>query len=91
MSDAVRRAIRTFAQSFLGAFAASGVLSAFAEAGVVDWTVLKKAGISALIAGIIALMSFIQNALEDSGAIPAPLKAPASEGVNPVPDDGGSK
>lgn len=84
MSDAVRRAIRTFLQAFVGVLVSSGVLSAVGEAGVVDWSALKKVGLSALGAGVVALFTFIQNALEDEGSVPALLKAPASSGANPV-------
>lgn len=88
MSDALRRACRTFIQSFLGSVLTSGVLSAIETDGVVDYSVLQKVGVSALAAGLIAFLSFMQNALEDSPtvALPALLKAPASEGVDPVPD-----
>ena len=88
MSDAIRRAVRTFLQSFIGVLVSTGILSAIGESGVVDWSGLKKAGLSALGAGVVALLTFIQNALEDEGAVPAILKAPASEGVHPVPEDG---
>lgn len=70
MSDAIRRGLRTFVQSFLGTVLTSGILSAVGEAGVVDWAIAKKVGVSALAAGVIGLVSFIQNALEDSGAVP---------------------
>lgn len=89
MSDALRRAIRTFVQSFFGAFIASGVLSAMQTTGIVDWAVLQKAAVSAGTAGIIALLTWVINVLEDSGAVPSLLKSPASSGANPVPDDGG--
>lgn len=74
MTDPLKRAIRTFLQSFLGALITSGVLSAASESGVVDWSALKKAGIAALVAGIIALITYTQNVLEDSGAIKPLLK-----------------
>lgn len=76
-------------QSFFGAFIASGVLSAMQTTGVVDWAVLQKAAVSAATAGIIALLTWVVNALEDKGVVPAMLKSPASSGANPVPDDGG--
>lgn len=88
MSDAIRRAVRTFFQSFIGVLISSGILSAIGEAGVVDWSALKKVGVSALGAGIVAVLTFVQNWLEDDGAVPALLKAPASEGARPVPPGG---
>lgn len=84
MSDAVRRAIRTFVQAFFGVLATSGIFSAAGETGVVDWSGLKRVGISAAAAGVVALFSYAQNALEDAGTIPAALKAPASDGANPT-------
>ncbi len=65
MSDALRRASRTFLQAFLGTLIASGGFSAAQSEGVVDWSALTKVGISATVAGIIALVSWAQNALED--------------------------
>lgn len=85
MPDSVRRAIRTFFQAFLGAIITTGVLSTAATNGVVDWSSLKKAAVSALSAGIVATVSFVQNALEDKGTVPALLKAPASSGADPIP------
>ena len=52
----------------------------------IDVNFLGNVAIAATISGIIALISWAQNALEDKTAIPAVLKAPASEGQNPVPD-----
>lgn len=87
MSDALRRAVRTFVQAFLGSLLTSGILSSFETAGVVDWAALKKVAISAAAGAIIALLTFVQNALEDNGTIPAVLKATASSGANPVTRD----
>jgi hypothetical protein len=56
------------------------------DSAVVDWSALKKVGISAAAAGIIALLAFVQNWLEDTTQFPAVLKAKASDGENPVPD-----
>lgn len=77
MSDAVRRAIRTFFQTFVGVLISSGILSAMTEAGVVDWSALKKVVISAGAAAVVAVVTYIQNALEDSGTVPALLKDPS--------------
>jgi hypothetical protein len=85
MSDALRRAVRSFVQSFVGVLIASGVLSAASENGVVDWSAAKKAAMSAVAAGFVAVLTYVQNALEDNTSMPAVLKAPASEGENPVP------
>lgn len=84
MPDALRRAIRTFVQAFLGSIISSGVLSAMSTGGVVDLSVLGKAAAAAIVAGIIALVTFLQNFLEDNTSFPAVLKARASDGANPV-------
>lgn len=85
MPDPVRRAIRTYIQAFLGSILTSGVMSSVSTDGVVDWSVLRKAGVAAAAAGIVALITFIQNVLEDTTSFPAVLKAPPSAGENPVP------
>ena len=74
MTDALRRAIRTFCQTFIGTVIASGVLSAASENGVVDWSAFKKVGVSALAAAFVAVLSWAQNALEDHDAIPKLLR-----------------
>lgn len=89
MTDPIRRAIRGWFQTFLGSIITSGVLSTFEAEGVVDWAVLKKALISAAVAGVVAVVTLIQNVLEDHTTMPALLKAPPSPGVNPVPDESG--
>ena len=99
MSDAIRRAIRTFLQAFVGTLATLAIPAltdlvraiANAEPYQIDFAFWQGVGIAATLAGIIALISWAQNALEDkTPAVPAILKAPASEGQNPTPADGGS-
>lgn len=90
MSDALRRALRTFLWAFLGSIITNGVLSTIQTEGIVDWSVLRKAAVSAAAAGVIALLTWIVNALEDNGVVPALLKAPPSPGANPVPNDAGA-
>jgi hypothetical protein len=77
LSDATRRAIRTFVQLI-----ASSGLTALVSA-VVD-------GLSAAQAVIVlavwqVIVTYAQNLLEDTTNFPALLKAPASDGVNPEP------
>ena len=74
MKEAAKRAVRTFIQALLGALLSSGVLSAIQVDGVVHASALAKAGVSALAAGVIALLTFIQNALEDTGTVKPFLK-----------------
>lgn len=66
MKDAAIRALRTFLQSLIGAFLATSVLQGIASDSTIDADALTRAGISALAAGVIALLSFVQNALEDA-------------------------
>ena len=98
MSDALRRGIRTFFQGFIGVLAlvAIPVLKQMVESAVggqaidIDVNVWQGIIVAAIAGGLIALIAWAQNALEDRGTVPAPLKAPASEGINPVPNDGGT-
>lgn len=71
--DSVKRAVRTFVQAFVGVLLSSGILSAMSETAIVDWSALKKVGISALVAGVVALLAFTQNFLEDEEVIPTVL------------------
>lgn len=64
--DPAVRAARTFIQALIGAFLATSVLQGVASDATVDGDALARAGISALAAGFIALLSFLQNLLEES-------------------------
>ena len=64
MKDAGVRALRTFVQAVIGAFIATSVLTDIASSSTIDADALQRAGISAIAAGVIALLSFAQNALE---------------------------
>lgn len=90
MPDFLRRALRTFLQTwtglFLGLWAASGLAGDDAALDASDLSTVYRLGISAALASIPALVSFVQNALEDHTRVPAILKAPPSSGENPVPD-----
>ena len=77
MTDALRRAVRTFADI------------AFVEA-VLQLALAFGADVSedqhaAILVVAPFFLSFAKNWLEDNTAFPALLKAPASEGENPVP------
>lgn len=79
MTDPQRRALRTLLQAIVGALGA-GLVNLLAPDGVSpEW--LAVIGVV-----LTTIFTQIQNSLEDSGTIPAILKAPASEGANPVPD-----
>lgn len=71
--DSFKRAVRTFFQAFVGVLATSGIFSALEEEPVVDWSTLKKVGVSALVAGVVALFTWVQNFLEDKEVIPVVL------------------
>lgn len=78
MSDALRRALRTGFQ-----FIVAGGLTAVINEFATDLTGQQQA----LVQGLnMLLVTFAQNWLEDNTSVPALLKAPASEGENPVPE-----
>ena len=73
MTDALKRALRTFLQAFLGVFATlaiptlNGVITSAGDANGyvnIDVTLLGNAAIAGIVAGVIALISWAQNALE---------------------------
>lgn len=73
MKDAAIRALRTFVQAFLGTFAvifipwATRLVRAIssAEPYELDFNTVESAAIAGALAAVIALVSFIQNELED--------------------------
>lgn len=90
LPDSLRRGIRTFVQAFTGVVVLQLGSVAFdvSQGGwVPDVNWLKRVGISASVAGAVAFFSWLQNALEDGGHVPAVLKATASSGANPVTHD----
>ena len=92
--DWFRRGIRSFVQGFIGVLAIMAVpaltslITSVGSGGTVDLdpTFWRSVGIAAVAGGVIALVSFIQNALEDNTPFPALLKSRPSAGENPVPD-----
>lgn len=78
MSDATRRAIRTLIQ-FLGALPVTALCVALFDMN--ETAILAVQGVTQ------ALVTALQNALEDRGVIPSVLKATASSGANPVTHD----
>jgi len=65
MRDALIRGLRTFLQAFLGVFLAISTSGMIGPDSLPDLDVLKRAAIAAAWAGVVALVSFVQNALED--------------------------
>jgi len=89
--DWLRRAIRTFAQGFLGVFIFLGLPILTNVAGgdtTLDLNAWKSIGIASSAGGIIALVTAVHNLLEEKTAFPALLKGKASSGANPMPDPG---
>lgn len=75
MPDSLRRALRTFLQAFLGVLVPM-FTAVYVTPGVLpSWEVLQTILIAAGVAGVIALVSFIQNWLEDTRAIGVVLGA----------------
>lgn len=93
MPDALRRTLRTLIQV---AIAAAGT----ALIAVINgWNItpqhspslgdLKGGAVYVVGAVAVAVATYGMNHLEDSGLLPAILKAPPSPGANPVPQDAG--
>lgn len=73
LPDSVRRAIRTFAQVFVVALGLQVLADGTFLADLTTWTTYLD---SAAISGLAAVVAYAQNALEDGGVVPAPLKLP---------------
>lgn len=70
MRNTLTRAGRTFVQSFLGVFISIGLLSRVVESGTLgDAATWQQALTSATAAGVVALVSFVQNWLEESKGV----------------------
>jgi hypothetical protein len=54
-----------------------------------DFQFWQSVIVASCASGAIALIAFLVNYLEDNTGLPAVGKAPASSGVNPVPDPTG--
>ena len=72
-SDAIRRAARTFVQGTIGVLVLLAIpvlnqlIQSVASGGevTIDLDLWQSIGIAAIAGGVIALISFLQNALED--------------------------
>ena len=71
--DPAIRAVRTFVQAFVGAIVASGILNVLAT-GDIEASAIQQVLIAAGFAGLSAVVSLLQNALEDSGTIGTAVK-----------------
>ena len=82
MSDAFRRAVRTFFQGFVGVLALIAIpilndmVSAVGDGNdvVLDVNIWQSVLMAAVAGGVISLISYVQNELEDKTKVPAPLK-----------------
>jgi hypothetical protein len=84
MSDALRRGVRTFVQGFIGILAISaipvlnGIVTAVVAGGgndvEIDLNIWRNILLAAIAGGVIALIAWAQNALEDKEKIPTLLK-----------------
>ncbi|HAM57619.1 MAG TPA: hypothetical protein DCQ64_20280 [Candidatus Rokubacteria bacterium] len=74
LADALKRATRTFVQSFVGTLLATWMALNLSPGTLPDTDTAKRVLIAATVAGVIALLSWTQNALEDAGAVPKVLK-----------------
>ena len=94
LSDPLRRGLRTFFQAFVATLALLAIPAltdmvravSSSEPYELDFRFWQGVIVAACASGLIALISWFQNFLEDKGAMPAVLKAPASSGANPTPD-----
>lgn len=64
--DALSRALRTFLQAFLGVLLTAWVGLSLAPGDLPTWDVMQRVLIAATVAGVIALLTAIQNILEDA-------------------------
>jgi hypothetical protein len=84
--DWARRAVRTFAQSFVGSFLVLTAGAGLLPGEVPNLALLQRLALAALWAAVIATLTGAHNALEDKNIVPALGKAPASAGAHPIPD-----
>lgn len=69
-----RSAVRVFLYTLLGSLLSSGVFSAFNDAiqsGTFDLTILAKGLFAALTAGLVGVITYVYNLLEDTGVVPS--------------------
>lgn len=92
MTDSTRRALRTAYQFVVALVAIVPLVLAALPEGIRSGQ-LGGEELAAILGVVIACHAFatkLINALEDAGRIPAWLKAPASDGAKPVPNDRGA-
>jgi hypothetical protein len=85
MKDSTRRGLRTALQLVLSLATTGGLQGILALLG----HALTAEQYAALTGALLPFVTVAVNSLEDAGTIPAVLKAPASDGQDPVPNDAG--
>lgn len=83
LSDSTRRSVRGLFDVVPAVLAAMAIL-----VPALDLSAATTAKVGTTVAAITLALTKIRNGLEDAGLIPAVLKAPASNGADPVPDGG---
>lgn len=64
--DAGKRAIRTFVQAFIGVLLVGWMGLNLAPGELPDWDIAKRLLIAATVAGVIAVVTWLQNTFEAS-------------------------
>lgn len=65
LPDPIRRAVRTFIQAVFGVIVIqAGALAMDAEDGVIDVDLWRRVLITAIVAGVIALVTWVYNGIE---------------------------
>lgn len=81
LTDSTRRSIRGLFDLIPAILAAIAIM-----VPVLGLPATQVAKIGAFVGALTLALTKLRNALEDAGYIPAVLKAPASDGVDPLPD-----
>lgn len=85
--DWLARGLRTFVHTFIGVFLLQLLPNGLVPGYVPSTNDLQKAGLAALTAAVVAVLSAVHNGLEDNtGFFPAVLK-PSPPAQNPVPKE----
>lgn len=91
LNDSTRRMLRTGIDTVLAVATLILIVIPFLDSTLTqlghDDLRVYTATIAGTLGGLVVTFTKIRNFLEDRGIIPAILKAPASQGANPVPND----
>lgn len=84
LRDALYRAVRTFLQAWIGSFLLLVAGAPLAPGTIPDLDWVRRVALASAWAALIALLSWVQNLLENNTSMPALLK-PSPPAHNPVP------